>query len=62
VVGDGNLGLTILASVETRLRWRAGISTPMATAPHCADSAHIALERIPAEIDAIGVSQIPEAG
>jgi hypothetical protein len=30
--------------------------------PHCADSAHIALERIPAEIDAIGVSQIPEAG
>jgi hypothetical protein len=27
-----------------------------------ADSAHIALERIPAEIDAIGVSQIPEAG
>ena len=32
------------------------------TSPPCADSAHIALERIPAEIDAIGVSQIPEAG
>jgi len=30
--------------------------------PLRADRGHIALERIPAEIDAIGVSQIAEAG
>jgi hypothetical protein len=34
----------------------------LAIALQCANSAHIALERIAAEIDAIGVSQIPEAG
>jgi len=38
------------------------VLAPTPTASDCADSAYIALERIPAEIDAIGVSQIPEAG
>ena len=42
--------------------WRTGISAPSSADVLSADSAHIALERIPAEIDAIGVSQIPEAG
>jgi hypothetical protein len=50
------------APEDTRFCEGTGIGRASAKDSVWADSAHIALERIQAEIDAIGVSPIPQAG